>query len=624
VGATGSASGSIRKTGQGGSEHLASTWLWRHILRITTSSRMVLVRLREPHGVKDSTSSRHSEADRSNSNPRALSGSKAALLPDLSASTQEILARVQAESATGTSNKTSLLTNDFDASAMSANVESLLSPDSVSSTTTQFQRPRMGSGMFDKSKLKSAFASALIPRSKTLPSQPLKDSTIQTSVHAGSSAKAAAQSEKAQQFVTGQSNAASSSMKSDESTIVVMSSPDKSASVGGLSAVVGQGAIPSADKTETPKSKIQISHTYVLPSGEVVNSGKGLGRGRPGIKRGPRKPKSDSTSTPSGLKSTSRKRKRSADSDVEDGQKSRSPSKSPSDSGDEYEPQATQTRSGRHTQRPTTFVPPASPSHKKPRLSSSAPTSNGKLTIKRKVYKGKEQSALCEHCLRGYGPLKNAIVFCDGCNRCWHQRCHGPMIPRKLVLDPSSEWFCNECTAIKERSKKKAPTQKAGNASAKAEITVTAPAPATEAARKAYLSSLPKDRLIDLLMQASTLTPSLPIWQPQQPAPTQPPPMTTTPASSSTTKAEAQAYPTPKHDLTDPEEPNDYDEYSDLEDEHAKLYPRPGNGVQLPPESEDLDMLLEGRESRTFSHSLREGIVGVVEAGVGVEGVRKG
>lgn len=264
---------------------------------------------------------------------------------------------------------------------------------------------------------------------------------------------------------------------------------------------------------------------------------------------------------------------------------------------------------------------------------------------------------MCEHCLRGYGPLKNVIVFCDGCNRCWHQKCHDPIIPRKLVLDPSTEWFCNECSAIKEKAervKRVAPAQKIAKTTTKTEKPVTSttlPIPA-EQARLNYWKSLSKEDLIEILVMQSSaiaLNPSsqvsnspsqlqLPAPQPHQPttAATGPPPTSTAPPAPSTKNTLTASYPTPNRDLSDldPEAQDDEqqlagdeydDDYDDLLDEHARLYPKPGNGVQLPPESEDLGMLLEGGPEAgsgnrgTFSHQLFTAGEGQVDAAAKVD-----
>ncbi len=623
---------------------------------------MISAGLGNPGTSKDSQSITSIESARLSLTPKVSSGTKYPLLPDLSASTQEILTRLQAQSSGDNLNEASIAASKFrDSTAMSTS-EHALPLDSAANGATQVQRPTTASGIFDKSKLKSAFASALVPKAKTLPSQPVKEPTCHLSAIAAvtSPQKTTPRPETTSNQLTETSTRKPVSMKSDESTIEVMPSPSEVASaLTGTSTGLASSAKPNAEPTETPKARTRMNHTYVLPSGEVVNSGKGLGRGRPGIKRGPRKPKSTSNLTETAP--VSRKRKRSsADSDTERGRRSPSHSHSASDSEDEYSPQVTQTRSGRNIQRPPTFVLPESPiNNKRPQVSGSAPaTGTGKLSIKRKVYRGKEQSALCEHCLRGYGPLKNVIVFCDGCNRCWHQKCHDPVIPRKLVIDPSTEWFCNECSAIKEQAKKvkkAAPAQKVSKTTAKAEkpaTSTTLPTPA-EQTRLSYFESLSREDLIELLKQASALAPNLSLWQASTPpSQLQPPPPqsqqpTTTATDSSPNPAAPPApstkhtltasYPTPNRDLSDldPEaqddneqlEADDYydnDDNDELLDEHARLYPKPGNGVQLPPESEDLGILLEGvpeagSGSRgTFSHTLlstREGHVDA--AGVG-------
>lgn len=54
--------------------------------------------------------------------------------------------------------------------------------------------------------------------------------------------------------------------------------------------------------------------------------------------------------------------------------------------------------------------------------------------------------------------------------------------------------------------------------------------------------------------------------------------------------------------------PDEDEGYYDDYDELALVYSKPGEGVYnlvLPPESTDLGMLLEGPDSRTFSHWVR-------------------
>ena len=398
--------------------------------------------------------------------------------------------------------------------------------------------------------------------------------------------------------------------------------------------------------SSTSSSSSTRRRTYVLPDGTVLHSGKGLGRGRPGIKRGPRKPKSETPSAevaaqgiPTYSLQIEKKRKRSIDT-AEDDQRSFQISTSDDDDDDElsddsveYNPQATQTRSGRHTNRPETYVPMDSPAAKKVHIATEGPTPQRKTpVIKRKAYQGKEQNALCEHCLRGHGPSGNVIVFCDACNRCWHQRCHDPMVPKALVVDSKAEWFCTECT----EALGKAPKTTTNSA---APTTTTAPLPPlrnnvplvggrplSEEQKRKYLNSLSRDRLVDLVLHVSTLAPDLlifPLPPPSVPSaaavPPPPQPPTTPPRklasqTRSTSKRKLSDTPTPTPSTSDYDDEDD-DEDDDLYlDEHSQLYPKPGYGIAagFPPESEDLWILLEGGESTTFSHSLR----GAVAVGV--------
>lgn len=360
---------------------------------------------------------------------------------------------------------------------------------------------------------------------------------------------------------------------------------------------------PTSDEPKPQKPKRRVDHTYVLPNGEVVTSGKGLGRGRPGIKRGPRK--SQNANSPAVAQS--RKRKRSDGDSAKPTLKasivslSDSEPLSDSESEDEYTPLSTQTRSGRQTQRPPAFVP-ESPTHKKPRLDPAPVTKE--VNIKPKAYKGKDKNALCEHCSRGYGPPKNPIVFCDACNLCWHQKCHDPAIPRKVIVDARSEWFCRGCLDIIEQSKKRPekpphPTFHKPEKTTKYETEVTESSSKTdEAAIKAYYNSRDKEVLIDLLLRAQGLAPDLAIWPDRsRTAPFQALKSNTPPAKPARQIAASALPADPVPDNTEEAE-----DYEDLFDEHARLYPRPGYGVQLPPENEDMHMLLEGAGSKTFSH----------------------
>lgn len=426
----------------------------------------------------------------------------------------------------------------------------------------------------------------------------------------------------------------------------------------------------------------KLKNKYMLSDGTVVN-GKGLGRGRPGFKRGPRKSALSaeviadssesatiSTTSPASIsRSTSIKRKR-ADSDYKedlDDEDDDFDDVASRDSTPEYNPTAsTLTRSGRQSQKPapivTTSTPTAPNSAKRPTLmlSTSSPSVKKHPKIKVKVYRGREQFALCEHCLRGNGPPGNDIVFCDACNRCWHQRCHEPRVTKEMIADTKAEWFCAECDKILHGKKRGRPSNKP----AVPQFIPPPPQPQlppdlprikygmpfipgmtlTLAQKKDYLHSLPKERLIDIVLRAAELAPNMPIFetpyhlvshptnlpfqngtsplgppppgpisrtssahttpQPQLPIPPPPvlPPKSNVPlydhpTASVTSKPNTQP---PPSNLTEEDE-GYYDDYDEL----ALLYPKPGQGVYdlaLPPESMDLGILLEGPDCKTFSH----------------------
>ena len=404
----------------------------------------------------------------------------------------------------------------------------------------------------------------------------------------------------------------------------------------------------SSSESSDPSKK---QRTYVLPDGTVLDSGKGLGRGRPGIKRGPRKKKKDQTGqslseqptvqSPAPVTSTpatpispqvSKKRKRSSVDESKAESNTSDSDISILDDSDEYNPQETMTRSGRNVARPALFVPPtmSSPAPKKPRLSSSTSTSTKIPLIKKKIYRGREQLALCEHCTRGNGPPGNAIVFCDACNKCWHQRCHEPLIPKQLVVNTKAEWFCAECT--KTLQKVAARKGKAGKAAA-AQVKATGVKEVSALTgrligafglmptqREQYLDSLPKAELVKIVLGITDSLPELPVFPESLgvsmiPAAPAPEPPTTIPQPAGTMRPP----PLPPAKQNVPEFVDvDVDEEDDDEflDEHARLYPKPGNGVAslFPPESEDLHILLEGPECRTFSHFLAPAPVVVAAA----------
>ncbi|RMD41535.1 hypothetical protein DV735_g3608, partial [Chaetothyriales sp. CBS 134920] len=384
--------------------------------------------------------------------------------------------------------------------------------------------------------------------------------------------------------------------------------------------------VEMAPPPKGPRGSKRRAKNYTLEDGTVV-SGKGLGRGRPGIKRGPRSVKVEDGSVASGTESPapstaktpgsrqmSKKRKRTL-SAVSNEYSPRSSHTSDSrESSPEYNPTGT-TRSGRVTQKPTSVVAQVPENTgtptKRSRVSSSTTTTtaqNGAKShrkIKRRVYRGREQLALCEHCLRGYGPPGNVIVFCDACNKCWHQRCHDPQVPAAIIADTKAQWFCAECDRIlhgKKNSKAKAAAPSVVAAPAPADTPPTFADPLvpgsslTSGQKTAYLESLSKDELIRTLLRASELAPTLALFKMAVPSlPAAKFHSTYTTPASATPIYHSAAHAAKADDGVD-------EGYETYVDEHALLYPRPGYGIKLPPEKEDMHMLLESRDSRTFSH----------------------
>lgn len=442
-------------------------------------------------------------------------------------------------------------------------------------------------------------------------------------------------------------------------------------------------------------SRGKLKNKYMMADGTVVN-GKGLGRGRPGFKRGPRKSalskevvddsssESGSPVTPASAvpsiaqqsRSTPIKRKRTVSDlastvdddadDADDASRASTP---------EYNPAAsTQTRSGRQSQKPLTVVANTSNAaptiSKRPSLAktTSSPSVKRHPKIKAKVYRGREQFALCEHCLRSNGPPGNLIVFCDACNKCWHQKCHEPKIAKEVVSDTKAEWFCADCDRILHGKKKSKPASKAS-----LDVPPVPPQPPvsnmpppisqlppirygmpwipgmslTLDQQKAYLNSLPKEKLVDIVLRSAQLAPNMPIFETpyllvanpiRQPSPVTnsqlpphvlprpahtpmpPPPLAVVasnePKSNISTSGPGVAiydHPTAgvpsKPNTQPPKAGEEIDEgYYDDFDEMALLYPKPGEGVydlMLPPESSDLNILLEGPGCKNFSHWIR-------------------
>lgn len=113
---------------------------------------------------------------------------------------------------------------------------------------------------------------------------------------------------------------------------------------------------------------------------------------------------------------------------------------------------------------------------------------------------GEGSGHVCKKCKRGNSGDKNEVVFCDSCNTPYHQLCHNPPIDQIVVDVREARWFCNHC----EAQQKIVPLE-TGQTGESLEPEV----------RMAYLSSLSKSQLIQIIRYAETLHPTLPIYSPR-------------------------------------------------------------------------------------------------------------
>jgi len=157
-------------------------------------------------------------------------------------------------------------------------------------------------------------------------------------------------------------------------------------------------------------------------------------------------------------------------------------------------PVPTMTKSGRQVQKPLTYNPVT------------ADASSSKKRAQQSKTRTAEQ-ALCKRCTRMHSPASNQMVFCDGCNDGWHQMCHDPWIEDDVVRDVGRAWFCADCQARRDRHFVK--RQKAA-ASAGTARESWASRPLQE--KRAYLSALPQQELVGLMMYVLDSHPDLPIF----------------------------------------------------------------------------------------------------------------
>ncbi|KAL9613178.1 MAG: hypothetical protein Q9167_002255 [Letrouitia subvulpina] len=348
------------------------------------------------------------------------------------------------------------------------------------------------------------------------------------------------------------------------------SRPIRGVKSGARRARGGRGATAGPRTTSaSSRKKVKIETPETVGAGSTGNTpaegiGSVRGRGRGSARRGGR-PRG-SRAGASSARGT--KRKRNEDEDKND-----------SDGSEVITPLPTQSRSGRRITHVTNFSPVVIDLEAKPTPSSSNVVKIGQDTTRLKAGttnpKGKRttvkqgEASVCKNCGRGYSPASNMIVFCDGCNGPWHQFCHDPPISPEAIRIEEREWYCADCEVLREER-----AHVEGKVSAEGMSVVE---------KRRYLQSLSSANLVSLLLHATTLHPDLPIFSKVPPAPERPPrPIT--------------------HFIDPTAPPVEEDESYDLYPESEVLpYPKAGNGIVLPPEFEDLSILIDD-DTATFSH----------------------
>ncbi|MCJ1304376.1 hypothetical protein MMC08_007188, partial [Hypocenomyce scalaris] len=284
----------------------------------------------------------------------------------------------------------------------------------------------------------------------------------------------------------------------------------------------------------------------------------------PGRSRGRGRGRSGGRPRGSGRGGRGGKRKRS-DSDAEDD------NKDDTSASETYTPLPTSSRSGRLLHKPAPFTPVV-PS-----------TTASPLTAKKwkRPYRRPGEASVCKNCGRGHSPSSNVIVFCDGCNTPWHQHCHDPPIPAEVVMEEEREWICGGCGVLREE-RVQLEGKVGGEGLGVEEVNIgclLGNGGADKGLQKRrYFMSLPHAHLVSLLLHASDLTPELPLFAPDARA-----------AAKSSRVGEERPDRAANDEVVDLASPT----ADELEYEDILPYPKAGNGIPLPPESEDLEFLID-------------------------------
>ena len=254
--------------------------------------------------------------------------------------------------------------------------------------------------------------------------------TMSNSIERGSTKREAAQ-EVIMKELTAQTTPLNFSTQSSQTL-----SLRKEASTGGRR---GRGARPRVGSATSASALVESPQSGGLSNGSPPADGMGSRVGR--VNRGGR-PRGSRAARGS-MRGGKRKRTDGEDEKIDD-----------TDSSETFTSLPTQSRSGRKIFQASTTKPvikiedetvePSLSPHNRPTINGSTKQTKGR------VRRTPGAAAVCKNCGRGHSPSGNMIVFCDGCNAPWHQHCHDPVIKGEVLRVIEEEWFCSDCTILRE------------------------------------------------------------------------------------------------------------------------------------------------------------------------------
>lgn len=171
-------------------------------------------------------------------------------------------------------------------------------------------------------------------------------------------------------------------------------------------------------------------------------------------------------------------------------------------------------RTGRVVKPPTSFAPAPA-------------TEAGK---RKPGFRKKEANIVCVHCGRSNSPGSNLIVFCDGCNATWHQKCSDPPIPDDVIEVKDKEWYCTKCKPVPRPSSEVQSYKAAGKKKTKTKTKTQKPpskvqhqprqTPSLDVGanqfttneQRGYLAALSHAQLVDLVFSIASQNPTVAIY----------------------------------------------------------------------------------------------------------------